>query len=623
MARWLCILAVLLSACTQDPWDGQPAIRLGGIARQAAVNRQESSSRHRSDHETLYRSLDRSYRPLLGYKAGPLPPVVTVHATFELKAWGKSVLEFAYGMPTNDIAPAVTFRVSASSDNRVKTLLETSLDPAVDGGRWHEFSVELDLDQATTLQFVSIPDKSRTAPAEAWFSDPVLQPLNPERTEMGGRLPNVILISLDTLRADHLSAYGYQRNTSPNMKALFDSEGLVVENCFAPEVTTLDSHASMMSGLYPATAVGPGIEGIHNGVVMLAELMAAAGYRTAAFTENAFVAGELGFRRGFEAYNENPAIEAKGFARIAANSTGFARETFDRGLTWIEDHADQPLFVFLHTYQVHAPYTPPPEWAALFPSPDGASQARLDMDAYDAEIAYTDSEVGRLVKSLDRLLPASDTILIVLSDHGEEFGEHGRRGHGGTLANEVLRVPLMLRAPGRLPAGQRRTGPVGLVDLVPTLLELLELEQPYPLQGRSVLGHLVNGSPLPVVPLFAEAGTPFCMNYQGVDKSWSPTSWAITLWPDRLVSERAGVDLPENTRRYSMFDLVADPHEATDVYGFSDHGPLLKRMLDAWPAQAAERGESLARPVDFVSTPELAAEKIRKLRALGYLEPGE
>ena len=618
MARLLCIAVLLVglpmaAGCAPEPWPGPPALRLSQLAQ--------------ADSTPLYRALDSNTRPLLGRNTGPLPPTVTVHATLELEARGRSQLEFACGVPANSSAPPVTFRVSAASSGKTRTLFETTLSPATDSERWHEFSVELDLDDPTTLQFVTVPARSDSPPSAAWFSDPVLQALNPSRATERKRLPNIVLVSLDTLRADHLSVYGYTRDTSPNMKAMFDEQGLVVENCFAPEVTTLDSHATMMSGLYPDSAVQPGLLGIHRGVTMLAELLADEGYRTAAFTENAFVAAELGFRRGFEVYSENGGIEAKGIQRIADNSVGFVRETFDRGIAWVEEHADRPMFVFLHTYQVHSPYTPPPEWAALFPSPDGASPARRDMDAYDAEIAYTDSEVARLLKAIDRVLPADDTILIVLSDHGEEFGEHGRRYHGATLANETLRVPLMLRAPGRLPAGQRRTGPVGLVDLVPTLLELLDIEEPYPLQGRSVLAHLRHDQALPATPLYSVADSPFAMTYTGVDKSWQPPARAVTLWPDRLLSEKK-----DDGQRYWLFDLSSDPGQTRDLYEFADQGPQLKRLLEQWPAVAAARNNELSRSLQSRADAHrrpgsdangLGEDKIRKLRALGYLEPGE
>ena len=618
MARLLCIAVLLVglpmaAGCAPEPWPGPPALRLSQLAQ--------------ADSTPLYRALDSNTRPLLGRNTGPLPPTVTVHATLELEARGRSQLEFACGVPANSSAPPVTFRVSAASSGKTRTLFETTLSPATDSERWHEFSVELDLDDPTTLQFVTVPARSDSPPSAAWFSDPVLQALNPSRATERKRLPNIVLVSLDTLRADHLSVYGYTRDTSPNMKAMFDEQGLVVENCFAPEVTTLDSHATMMSGLYPDSAVQPGLLGIHRGVTMLAELLADEGYRTAAFTENAFVAAELGFRRGFEIYSENGGIETEGFERIAANSVGFVRETFDRGIAWVEEHADRPMFVFLHTYQVHSPYTPAPRWAALFPSPEGASPARRDMDAYDAEIAYTDSEVARLLKAIDRVLPADDTILIVLSDHGEEFGEHGRRYHGATLANETLRVPLMLRAPGRLPAGQRRTGPVGLVDLVPTLLELLDIEEPYPLQGRSVLAHLRHDQALPATPLYSVADSPFAMTYTGVDKSWQPPARAVTLWPDRLLSEKK-----DDGQRYWLFDLSSDPGQTRDLYEFADQGPQLKRLLEQWPAVAAARNNELSRSLQSRADAHrrpgsdangLGEDKIRKLRALGYLEPGE
>ena len=201
MARWLCIPLVFVAACAGDTWTGPPALRLGNIA---------DTARGRP----VYRTLDGTMRPLLGRQTGPLPPTATIHSTVELEARGRSLIEFGYGVPIREQAPTVTFRITATVDGEADTVFEATLDPVVDAGRWHEFSVELPLERPTTLQFLTMPGESFSSPSEAWFSEPVLQPFDPARAVNRSNLPHVILVSLDTLRADHLSVYGYERNTS-------------------------------------------------------------------------------------------------------------------------------------------------------------------------------------------------------------------------------------------------------------------------------------------------------------------------------------------------------------------------------------------------------------------------
>ena len=332
---------------------------------------------------------------------------------------------------------------------------------------------------------------------------------------------NIILISIDTLRADHLSTYGYAAPTSPAIDKLA-AESVVFEQAYSHSPKTAPSHMSLMTSVHPGVhrvlnTTGEPIDStLSLDIPTLPQILRQAGYRTAAFTAGANLAAGIGFGRGFERYEELP-IDAAA--------------TFEAGSEQLRDWNDgdpRPFFLFLHTVQVHDPYLPPARERDLFTNPEyagpilsdrvelakRASQSGrrvvdefwklVDLEdpaelrhlrgLYDACIRYTDEQVGRFLAVASALGRDQDTLIVLLSDHGEEFMEHGGTRHN-SLFDEILRVPLILRVPAAIGAsnGRRVATPVRLVDVMPTLLELVGLPSPPHLEGESALPILTDG----------------------------------------------------------------------------------------------------------------------------------
>jgi arylsulfatase A-like enzyme len=358
----------------------------------------------------------------------------------------------------------------------------------------------------------------------------------------------VVLISLDTLRADHLSSYGYGRQTSPRLDALA-AEGVLFEEACSSSSWTLPAHMTMLTGLPVSVhgacddrlwarsdSAGQPLPVPLRGT-FLSEHLRAAGYATAGFYSWKYLEPQFGFGPGFDDYERlghtfyshpivGPQVEEAIAARdkdeyerlertypeLFEDGHPTAPEVIDRGLAWLEERLgdnEQPLFLFLHLFDIHDPYTPPPPYDRRFDadyqgpidgrritSPDspvhGAMPAR-DLEhliaLYDGGIAWVDSEVGRFLDGLDELGVEENTLVIVTSDHGEEFFEHGHKTHRRQLYPESIQVPLIMRWPGTLPAARRIAGPVGLVDIAPTILAACGLQPPAAWPGHD-LGEL-------------------------------------------------------------------------------------------------------------------------------------
>lgn len=400
--------------------------------------------------------------------------------TQEIVVPPRAVLRLSFGVETSawwiDSAPVYFRVVVETEDGQRQDLLRRILDPARKPAERGWFDADVDLTdlvgRKVRLRFTTEPaEAGDTRPSLPVWGDPRILTDEPER-ELGR--PSIVLISLDTLRAKSVSAYGYELDTTPTMEA-FAAQGALFENAFTTFSNTLGSHMSMLTGLYPAT----------HGVLLsrtvlgpehptLAELLRDAGYATAAFTEDALLDGERGFRRGFSSYYENTAIGA---------GAGDAADTFGRALEWVGRHADERFFVFIHTYEVHEPYDPPAEYRHLFVDHPHRSDKHR---AYEQEARRLDDELRRLLDGLRSVVPEEDLLIVVTADHGEEFGEHNGQGHV-QLYDEVMHVPLMMVWPGHIPAGLRIPTVVSLVDIVPTLLELAGVPAPPGLEGRSLV----------------------------------------------------------------------------------------------------------------------------------------
>jgi len=313
--------------------------------------------------------------------------------------------------------------------------------------------------------------------AFAFWLHPVIYAPSPKRR-------NIIFISLDTLRADHLGCYGYGRSTSPNMDSLA-RDSAVFLNTFASSPWTLPSHISIMTALNTINhQVYSRKNELDSSIPTLAEFLKPKGYSNVAYTGGGYVSGFYGFNRGFESYRVTP----KALARDAAD------DLYSEASRWLEDNQDKRFFLFLHTYQIHDPYDSPESYNKLFREPSDAlkvmDEAQLGIyhanrfraldeetrrnliNLYDREIRHTDEAlVGPLLEKLRALNLYDRTMIILTSDHGEEFFEHKAWLHTHSVYNEVIKVPLLIKFFDSRYAGRKIEDIARSVDILPTILE--------------------------------------------------------------------------------------------------------------------------------------------------------
>jgi len=325
---------------------------------------------------------------------------------------------------------------------------------------------------------------------------------NPILYDRGRKPANVILVSLDTLRADHLKTYGYDRETSPAIDSL-GRDGTVFLNAYAPAPWTLPSHVSLLTSLNDVRhqvylreqSLGPDLK-------TLADFLRSNGYYCAAVTGGAFVSPSFGFAKGFDSFD---------IAGAEMKAPDVAAQCFQSVDRWLDANADKGFFLFVHTYQLHSPYHSPPPYNTKF---TGENAARSSFDVledlggpmgvfkplseadrmniiglYDGEIRYTDeSLIKPLVEKLVHMDLYDRTMLIVTSDHGEQFYEHGSWNHGNFLYGDVLKVPLIIKFPGGKFRGRNVPSIVRLIDVMPTVLqEMGTAFAESDLDGRSLL----------------------------------------------------------------------------------------------------------------------------------------
>ncbi len=435
-----------------------------------------------------------------------------------------------------------------------------------------------------------------------------------ERRPVPGRARNVILVSLDTLRADRLGSYGHSRATSPVLDAMARAGGRAAV-ALAHATSTPPSHMSMLTGTLPCRH---GVFGVHveddlpEDVDTLAGYLSRHGWTTAAVTEDAFVGAPYGFPRGFDRYRELKQTVAAGneVSPGMITPTGYGPRTFRTAEHWLEDNGERLFFLFVHTYQMHGPRRPEAPWRDLFPSSLAPGQTQRspefhDLGRYDALVRQVDSLVGGLLDTVASQGLARETIVVVTSDHGEAFFEHGTAGHGHFVWEEETRVPLLFYAPGLLPP-RVVAEPVGLVDLVPTVLDLVGLPVPAGLDGRSLAGALEHGSPLPLDRALYVEPAP------GAFRAVRDARWKIVRDAESKVD--------------TVFDLAADPHERNGATagmmlspGYTEQARLdrLRRALDTHEAACLARRARSER--ERRGERQLDAARAEKLRALGYL----
>ena len=348
---------------------------------------------------------------------------------------------------------------------------------------------------------------------------------------------HLLLVTLDTVRADHLGAYGYAAAETPNLDHLAQA-GLRFDQAMSPVPLTLPSHASLLTGRLPLEhgVRHNGARPLAAGTETLATRLTTCGFDTAAFVGAFVLDHRFGLNRGFGHYDDDIARDPGRDLRLEAERP--ASEVVDRALAWLareEAAPARPQFLWLHLYDAHAPYTPPAPFAERHPD-----------QPYDGEIAAVDAQLGRLLAAVRQRLGA-DVLVAVVADHGESLGDHGESTHGLLLYQPVLRVPLLLAGPG-LPAGRTVATPVGLTDLAPTLAGLLGCAGEVPLgTGRDLSGYLRAGDEPPGADLYAETQYPTLFG-------WSP-----------LTALRRGAFKYIAGPRPELYDLNQDRGEEHDL----------------------------------------------------------
>jgi len=438
--------------------------------------------------------------------------------------------------------------------------------------------------------------------------------------------PNIVLITIDTLRADHCSVYGYGIRTTPHLEQLA-REGARVETAYSPMPSTGPAHASLFTSRYPLAH-----QVLKNGHVLadeypvLAEVLGGAGYRTAAFVSSFVLDDRFGYGQGFESYDDDFRGADSSYKNMK-HWEGFevpgefdrrAHQTTDRAVSWLRENGRKDsFFLWVHYMDPHEPYDPPEPWRTKYLDP-AMSRRNLQraIALYDAEIAFTDREVGRLLDALDEVSPPRATLVVLTADHGEGLLDHGFMGHGPILYEETLRVPLLVRWSERIPAGSLIQGAVEMVDVMPTILGLAGIPAgELVLQGRDLTSELTTGAALDPersvffqrrvyekkwVPVFAVEGVLFGrpLHVKGSKYGVRQGNWKYLEAPT------------EKTRE--LYDLSSDPGERTNL--LSRHQELARELagqLETWRNQQA----GLA----LVPGQEAPDEELERLRALGYV----
>jgi len=416
------------------------------------------------------------------------------------------------------------------------------------------------------------------------------------------RRPNILVIVVDTLRADHLATYGYDRDTAPQIDRLLVAPGAVAENAYSQAPWTLPSVVSYMTSRYPGELLhgDPATFGIPDRVPSLAEVFSGLGYRTGGFFANPTLHASNGFDRGFDTFYTPSSMTA-----IQAHADEINR----RALPWMNAHRDQPFFLYVHYIDPHDPYWNPDlvkGRSPYFDDPGGISgkylhgvyTGRLEVDdidrqvrhftaLYDTEIRFVDRAIGELLAEIPPEVLA-ETVVLLTADHGEELYDHGGWKHGHTLYQDQIHVPFIARWDGRIPAGTRLPGTVRLVDLAPTLVAAAGGEAPATWQGTDLLPALTGRENLPRLAAFSQHLTAGPMRTAAVFEGRK-----LILFnrrepfqaTDGLQQHIYDLDMAR-LARLELYDLASDPREDRNLFQVT--GEADGEQASAQPAGALD-----------------------------------
>lgn len=408
----------------------------------------------------------------------------------------------------------------------------------------------------------------------AWFGSSI------DRTN----IRNVVVITMDTTRADHLGAYGYKEIKTPNIDALA-ARGVLFEEAITPVPLTLPSHTSIFTGQYPLRhgVRNNGTFKVPDGTETLAKILKRRGYGTGAVIGAFVMHSKFGLGQGFDSYDDNLHGGKKAPMFMFDERPG--RAVTDAGIAWLKEHGDKPFLLWLHYFDVHANYEPPPPFDVLYSE-----------RPYDGEIAGVDAQIGRLVEALTGLNRLQDTLIVLVGDHGESLGEHGEATHSLFIYDATLHVPLIMSHPA-LPQGRRVRGQVRTIDITPTILDLLRLPAPAQVDGETLVS-LMQGSRSADRESYIETLVPRFNN-----------GWA------ELRGVRTTTHKYIRAPRSELYELTADAPESRNL--FSERPPLVSQLsnrLDTYLARDVMRTGAASE-----ASLTLSATDRERLAALGYM----
>lgn len=571
----------------------------------------------------------------------------------------RASLEFTLG--TSEDTP-VKFKVTAANrdaakDSATPVLFERTVTIP---NRWQPARIDLAgyAGKNVLLEFSLTGDKKGLW---GYWGSPVIRSHSPSalstvaNAASGKRKPRgVIFLVIDTLRKDHLNIYGYPRETLVYLKK-FAEEGTAFSHDISQATMTKISTPSMVTSLYPLSHTVLGFDkGLPASAKTIAEVFRDEGYATISFSSVPFTGKSNNMHQGYDELHEKSSISDSEY------DSKTARHYVDRLIPWIEQHRDEPFFVFLHVFDPHSPFRPRPPYDTLWgdpgakdrlaeleadmrkhnvPTPMGlptkedylktghnpAELLKIYMDWYDGSIRGVDAEIGRLLEALRAMGIDQDTLMVFAADHGEEFWEHGRLFHGHSVYGELNQVPLVFRWPNNpdIRKGAMVDKQIENIDIMPTILDLVGIQGPTNIQGRTLVP-LLNGKGLATWeerPALTQAmvgpppgagppggGTPGARaekpHFGIIDHGW------------KLVRKEVDPEAQEE-----LFEHPIDYLNLTNVIkteGPASHLKQLEQTLEAWKSRA----RSAQLPNDETMTAQLSSEELRRLRALGYVGGG-
>jgi arylsulfatase A-like enzyme/thioredoxin-like negative regulator of GroEL len=404
-----------------------------------------------------------------------------------------------------------------------------------------------------------------------------------------GEAPNIILITLDTTRADRMGFLGAKAGITPNLDALA-RRGVVFERAYAQGPLTPVSHATIFTGAYPQFhTVTDFAHPLPALLPSLPEILQKSGYHTAAFIGSLILDPKAnmapGFDRGFDFFDAGFHYKRGPGETRYESIERRADDVVTRAISWLRKNHKTPFFLWVHLYDPHAPYDPPPPYDKRFADP------------YDGEIAYMDSAVGKLFNYLRRQGLYDQALVAVMSDHGESLGAHGEKMHGIFLYDETIHVPLLFKLPGAILAGKRVSARVRLVDVAPTMLSMLSIPLPPTFQGESLV---------PLMKANAQASTDLPA-YAETDYPHRAFGWSS------LRAMRTGKYLFVRAPKRELYDLSNDKGAEHNLASLSSAvTDTIQSQLDAFHERTTSYHEKAAQPA-------LSSEQAENLAALGYV----